>query len=109
MVNPFNIISQFTPLISLSFRLWGNMFAGGLIVSFWLYLTELIFSNIPFVGIINLLGGLTMVPIKMYFDLLSGVIQTLVFVLLTIVYWSLSLPSKKDESNIPVVKNLNLK
>ena len=30
-INPAEVISQIAPLISISFRLWGNIFAGGLI------------------------------------------------------------------------------
>jgi F-type H+-transporting ATPase subunit a len=33
VVNPLNLIEVVTPLISLSFRLWGNIFAGGVIVT----------------------------------------------------------------------------
>jgi F-type H+-transporting ATPase subunit a len=32
-INPLNVIEVVTPLISISFRLWGNIFAGGVIVT----------------------------------------------------------------------------
>jgi F-type H+-transporting ATPase subunit a len=84
-------MSTIAPLISISFRLWGNIFAGGLVVSLWFYVTGMIYDKIPVVGIINLLGGLTVPPIHMYFDLLCALIQALVFTLLTMVYWTLAL------------------
>jgi F-type H+-transporting ATPase subunit a len=33
MINPLNIIEVITPLISISFRLWGNIFAGGVVLT----------------------------------------------------------------------------
>ena len=50
----------------------------------------------------NLLGGLTAPPIHMYFDLLCGLVQALVFTLLTMVYWSL----EKGETPQPEVKKI---
>jgi F-type H+-transporting ATPase subunit a len=99
MINPFGVISSVTPLISLSFRLWGNMFAGSLIMSLWFYMTQSIMIKIPYLGVINLLGGLTAVPLKMYFDLMSGVIQAMVFVLLTMVYWSFARGETSENTN----------
>jgi F0F1-type ATP synthase membrane subunit a len=36
------------------------------------------------------LGGLTIAPIRGYFDLVSGVIQAMVFMLLTMIYWNMA-------------------
>ena len=90
MINPLEVVSCVSPLISISLRLWGNIFAGGLILSLWFYFTNHIFEKVPIIGIINILGGLTVAPLHAYFDLLCGIIQTLVFVLLTMVYWTLA-------------------
>ena len=38
-INPLEVISQIAPLVSISFRLWGNIFAGGLIATLWITLT----------------------------------------------------------------------
>ena len=100
MINPSEIISQVTPLISISFRLWGNIFAGSLITGLWFYFTAYISKNIPFIGMFNLIGGLTAAPIHMYFDLLCGVVQTLVFTLLTMVYWTLKKGHQQPEQEI---------
>lgn len=88
--NPIEIAGAIAPLISLSFRLWGNIFAGGLLVSLWFYFTQTCCEKIPVLNTINLLGGLTVAPLHMYLDLLCGVVQALVFMLLTMVYWSLA-------------------
>lgn len=89
MINPLNIISSFAPLVSLSFRLWGNIFAGSLIISMLLYATDITTSNISFLSTFNIFGGIILIPLNLYFDLISGFIQTFVFTLLTMVYWKL--------------------
>jgi F0F1-type ATP synthase membrane subunit a len=42
----------------------------------------------------NIIGVFALLPIHIYFDLVSGVIQTLVFMLLTMVYWKLEAKEK---------------
>lgn len=102
-INPIEVMSNIAPLISLSFRLWGNITAGALISTLWFFFTNWVWYQIPVIGIINILGGLTAAPLRAYFDLLSGVIQTLVFVMLTMVYWSMA---KGEDEAIPApVKN----
>lgn len=108
MINPSEIISQVTPLISISFRLWGNIFAGSLITGLWFYFTAYISKSIPFIGMFNLIGGLTAAPIHMYFDLLCGVVQTLVFTLLTMVYWSLEKGHQQPKQEIQKINKANL-
>ena len=113
MINPSDVVSQITPLISISFRLWGNIFAGSLITGLWFYFTAYISINFPFIGMFNLLGGLTAAPIHMYFDLLCGVVQALVFTLLTMVYWSLekgNQPKKEIQmiNKVKLQKNINV-
>ena len=111
MINPFEISSQITPLISISFRLWGNIFAGSLIIGLWFYFTAYISKSIPIIGMFNLLGGLSSVPLHMYFDLLCGIVQTLVFTLLTIIYWTLEKGFSHEENlkkvnKVAVVNNI---
>ncbi|MDR0674846.1 MAG: F0F1 ATP synthase subunit A [Mycoplasmataceae bacterium] len=111
MVNPLNLIEVVTPLISISFRLWGNIFAGGVIVSLWYFMFGYLTSFIPIIGVLSLLTGLVAPPIHGYFDIFVGCIQALVFTMLTMVYWSLA----KDHGNYEVkdenlidVKQLNV-
>ncbi len=56
---------------------------------------------VPVIGVINLLAGLTGAPIRAYFDLLSGLIQALVFTMLTMVYWTMA---KGDDAPAPQVE-----
>ena len=103
-INPLEVISAITPLISISFRLWGNIFAGSLVLSLWFYLFAYISQNVPILGAFNILAGLTAAPIHAYFDLLCGCIQALVFTLLTMVYWTLA----KGENEIDEIQKTNV-
>ena len=77
---PTNIPGVFSPLISLSMRLFGNIMSGtilmGLVYSFTGWLSGLL---IPF----NFLGPVITPILHCYFDVFSGCIQTLVFVTLS--------------------------
>ena len=91
---PINIISEFTLPISLALRLMGNIISGGVITSMIKGIVGIhwwaAFIVIPIMPLLNLI-----------FDLFSGTIQTLVFVLLTTIYGGLKVDDKDkiyDES-----------
>ena len=99
MVNPLGVIGKITPLVSISLRLWGNIFAGGFILT--------LFYALPmtFIGLdptketwhpIIIIAGVVAPFLHGYFDLFVGTIQAYVFTLLTMVYWSLE--RGEDES-----------
>ncbi|CAN5881721.1 F0F1 ATP synthase subunit A [soil metagenome] len=74
---PINIVEEIAKPISLALRLFGNIFAGGILV-----------------GLIALLGPYFMVApnaIWKTFDLFVGLIQAFIFSLLTILYFSQSM------------------
>lgn len=71
---PFRAIEEVAKPLSLALRLFGNLFAGGLMIALIALLPELVF-------------WLPMVIWKL-FDMFIGVIQALIFSLLTIVYFS---------------------
>ena len=72
---PMNIFGELSKPISLGFRLFGNIFAG-------LVIGGLIYQSFPF---------LVPIPIHIYFDLFSGVLQTAVFSMLTMVFISMAM------------------
>ncbi len=83
---PSNIVSEIGKLISHSFRLFGNIYAGGIVVSL-----------IPFI-VLKLTGAwgvpllLIMMPvIKGFFDIFVGAVQAFVFALLAAAYISVLL------------------
>ena len=75
---PINIISEIALPLSLTLRLTGNLLSGSVISK--LIIGSAKWFAIPFMPFIN---G--------YFDLMSGVIQTFVFIMLTIIFTSMKI------------------
>ena len=67
---PLNIIGEFAKPVNMSMRLFGNMFAGSVIMG-------LLYKAAPWV---------IPAPLHLYFDLFSGLVQTFVFTMLTMVH-----------------------
>ena len=87
-INPIELIGQFSPLISISFRIFGNI-TGGSILMFLIYLvTAKVWSFIPIIGDVNLLGMIVAPWFHMYFDIFGALVQAYVFSLLTSIYWT---------------------
>lgn len=72
---PLNVIGELANPVSLAFRLFGNIL-GGVIIMYLLYQVAPILVPV--------------VP-HMYFDLFSGIIQTFIFVMLTMVFISMAM------------------
>ena len=111
-LNPIEIIGQFSPLISISLRLFGNMIAGSTIMYLIYHFVGWIWGFIPVFGTFNLIGPIIAWPFHIYFDLFSGLIQAFVFSLLTMIYWSLEVPleeHKKIKSNKKILKQKAIK
>ncbi len=73
---PINIMERFVLPLALALRLFGNMIAATIIL-------DLVYSGLGSIGIIAKLG----LPIlaHVYFDLFDGIIQTIVFAMLTMI------------------------
>ena len=90
---PINILSKFSPLLSLSIRLFGNAVAGYILM--WLVywgtgmLTEVVF------GLANLnIFGIIIAPVlHAYFDVFGAFIQTIIFTTLTLLLISAEIPA----------------
>lgn len=67
---PLNFIGEITNPISLSFRLFGNMIGGMVIMS-------LVYTAVPI---------FIPVPLHFYFDMFSGILQTFIFIMLTLTF-----------------------
>ncbi|WP_326511677.1 F0F1 ATP synthase subunit A [Clostridium intestinale] len=76
---PINLISEIATPISMSFRLFGNMLSGTVIIA-------LIFSVLNSISIITvpIIGPF----INLYFDVFVGLVQTFIFSMLTMVFIS---------------------
>lgn len=86
--NPIDLIGQFSPLISISFRIFGNILGGAIIIYMIYWLTYSIWSKIPVIGDINVLGMVVAPVFHLYFDAFGAIIQAYVFALLTGIYWT---------------------
>lgn len=86
---PLNVIGKLSSIVSISFRLFGNIFGGAII-------TKLYFSAISGSIIFESLGLLTGINflIVAFFTLFEGLLQAFVFAMLTLTY--LSIGSQKD-------------
>ena len=73
LLTPINVIGEFGNVISLSFRLFGNVMSGGIIIA-------LLYSALGFLA--PLIAG----PLQIYFDVFSGLLQTFIFVMLTMIF-----------------------
>ncbi|TPR54329.1 F0F1 ATP synthase subunit A [Metamycoplasma neophronis] len=93
LVNPLEIASNFSPLISLTFRMYGNIIGGVVLITlFGLFLDNIWAKMIgatmtSAAGQINPLGVLLIPALNMYFDLFDDAIQAFVFMILTMSYW----------------------
>ncbi len=76
---PLNIIGELAKPLNISIRLFGNMFAGMVIIG-------LIYFAVPY---------FVPVPLHLYFDLFSGLVQSFVFVNLSMVYLQGSIGDKE--------------
>lgn len=97
---PINLLSMWAPLLSLTFRLFGNALAGWTLMSV-VYcalesLSAMIFSFIPSdVNTIFIAPFITPV-LHAYFDLFSAFIQTSVFVMLTMLFIANEVPEEDE-------------
>ncbi len=73
---PINIMERIMLPVSLSLRLFGNMFAGTVIM-------ELIYQSLGGIGFFAMLG--IPIPFHFYFDMFDGTIQMAIFVMLTLI------------------------
>lgn len=102
IINPLELITQFAPLISLSFRLFGNILGGSIILTMLYSVTGVIWGEIPIIGQMNLLIGVMGPFLHIYFDLFAGSIQALIFGTLTLVYWKLQMDEGSHKSELTV-------
>ena len=103
---PINIFTVWTPLISMSFRIFGNILAGiifmTLLYGFLGQLSSLIFSFLPAGLNTAFLAPIVAPWLHLYFDVFSAFIQTLVFIslsMLLIAQEGPSTPILKDENH----------
>ena len=95
---PVNLLSMWAPLLSLTLRLFGNAIAGWAlltIVEFALRdASAAIFSFVPAGWNEVFLAPIPLAVLHAYFDLFSGLIQTVVFISLTAIFIGQEIPEE---------------
>ena len=82
---PLNIVGEFAKPISLTFRPFGNILGGSVIMALLYQFLGWLSTLIP--GVSIPFGQLIIpVPLHLYFDLFAGVLQSFIFVMLTMVF-----------------------
>jgi len=89
-----NVVGKVAPLISMSMRLFGNILTGGVIMSIVYMFTGLASNLVPIIGQFNFIGLIIAPALHFYFDLFAGLIQTYIFISLTIALIGKELPLK---------------
>lgn len=106
---PINLVGEIARPISLSFRPFGNILGGTLIMMLFYQLMGFLSTLIPGVKI-PFAQFLVPVPLHLYFDIFAGTIQAFIFIMLTMVFISNSVDIgllKERESK--KIKNKNAK
>src|SRR5690606_16744185 len=85
---PIEVIGEFSRIISLSFRLFGNIFAGEVLLTVMYAMANAIKITVV---------GLLVPVIFLYLEVLFGFIQALVFALLTLIYIVLATADGHDD------------
>ena len=101
---PINLISMWAPLLSLTLRMFGNAVAGFTLMTIISYFIDLLAGLItPGIAPINgynigslILNPILTAPFHAYFDLFSGLIQTVVFISLSTIFIGQELPEEID-------------
>lgn len=90
---PIEVVSELSRLISLSFRLFGNIFAGEVLVTVMYAMSKAIAEKTAYIGIIT-----AFIPtVFLFLELLFGFIQALVFALLSLAYITLARGHEDEE------------
>ena len=85
---PINVVEEITKPITMTFRLFGNLFSGGLMIA--VMTTLLPIYVVPF-------GEIIWKP----FDLGIGAIQAFIFMLLTILYFGMAMSHDESHDTVP--------
>jgi F-type H+-transporting ATPase subunit a len=83
---PLNFIEEITKPISLALRLFGNIFAGGILIALIGSLTAWSVGAVPIGGILSVPFGV----LWKLFDMAIGGIQAFIFALLTVLYFGMA-------------------
>ncbi len=90
---PINILSKFSPLLSLSIRLFGNAVAGYILMWLVYWGTGMLSEAIIGIAGANFMGVIIAPILHAYFDAFGAFIQTTIFTTLTMLLISAEIPA----------------
>jgi len=90
---PVNLIGHFSKIISISFRLFGNIFGGSIIMELY----KAAISGSVILELFGIFSGLNFL-ILIFFGIFEGLIQAFVFSMLSLTYLALALQEEHGES-----------
>lgn len=99
---PLNVVSLFTPIISLSLRLFANAIAGW-VMMYMVYSALSSASAALFNGMPYFIAPFVTPALHLYFDVFSGYIQTTVFVTITMLLTANEIPDPEEKALEKVV------
>jgi len=91
---PLHVVGKLASIISISFRLYGNLFGGAVITKIFMGVT----GQTPtawYLYAIPLIGSFASIVISVFFCLFEGFIQAFVFAMLSLTYLSTELASEE--------------
>ncbi|CAT05346.1 F0F1 ATP synthase subunit A [Mesomycoplasma conjunctivae] len=112
IINPFKWIGSPGPLISISFRMYGNIIAGSVMTLMIYYGVQNIYQSflVGTIGNFNLPVIVLLPPFLVYFDIIDSLIQSFIFVVLNISYWGMEVEehhiSKKKLAKMQATKTI---
>jgi len=93
---PINIIEEFVFPVSLSFRIFGNILAGVIIMDLYLNMMKGVSDNFGLP--IPLFQTITPIPVNLFFDIFEPFLQAFVFSMLTMAFISKAIVIHGEES-----------
>ncbi len=92
---PLNVVGHFSKIVSISFRLFGNIFGGSVIVHIYnnAIAGSIIFETLGIISGLNLLTTL-------FFIVFEGTIQAFVFTMLSLTYLAIAIQPEESEGEI---------
>ncbi len=94
---PLNVVGKLASIISMSFRLYGNIFGGSTIAAIYF---RIIYGS-PFYEAIGAFTGVNLI-ILLFFGLFEGVIQAFVFAMLAVTYLSIAISHEEPGEQIGI-------
>ncbi len=85
---PLKIIEEFANTLTLGLRLYGNIFAGEILLGLLAGLATNFYTQNIALGIVGTLGAIVPMIVWQAFSLFVGTIQAFIFTMLTMVYIS---------------------